>query len=67
MRIEDCETTAGIWVDLEDRELKEQKAEERVIDRYQGRIAASDIVIGFSAILARRGRWMMRQCRLWNR
>src|SRR5437879_4018802 len=52
VRIEDCETTAGIWVDLEDRELKEQKAEERVIDRYQGRIAASDIVIGDETVVA---------------
>ncbi|MGA8015132.1 MAG: DNA-directed RNA polymerase subunit beta' [Candidatus Dormiibacterota bacterium] len=40
VRLEDCETTAGIWVDLEDDELKE-----RVIDRYAGRIAAQDIVI----------------------
>src|SRR5881396_3246024 len=46
VRIEDCETTAGIWVDLEDKELRDQKAEERVIDRYQGRIVASDITIG---------------------
>ena len=41
VRIEDCETTAGIWIELTDDELKD-----RVIDRYQGRIAAQDIVIG---------------------
>ncbi|MBV8300847.1 MAG: DNA-directed RNA polymerase subunit beta', partial [Candidatus Dormibacteraeota bacterium] len=41
VRIEDCETTAGIWVELEDSELVE-----RVLDRYQGRIAAQDITIG---------------------
>jgi DNA-directed RNA polymerase subunit beta' len=41
VRIEDCETTAGIWVDLEDEALKE-----RVIDRYAGRIASQDVVIG---------------------
>src|SRR6202049_217080 len=41
VRIEDCETTAGIWIELLDDELKD-----RVIDRYQGRLAAQDIVIG---------------------
>src|ERR1017187_3731527 len=41
VRIEDCETTAGIWIELTDDELKD-----RVIDRYQGRIAAQDIEIG---------------------
>jgi DNA-directed RNA polymerase subunit beta' len=46
VRIEDCETTAGIWVDLEDAELKEAHQSERILDRYQGRIAAQDIAIG---------------------
>jgi DNA-directed RNA polymerase subunit beta' len=41
VRIEDCETTAGIWIELTDDELKE-----RAIDRFQGRIAAQDILIG---------------------
>src|ERR1700733_15206486 len=41
VRIEDCETTAGIWIELTDDELKE-----RAIDRFQGRIAAQDITIG---------------------
>ena len=41
VRIEDCETTAGIWIELTDDELKE-----RAIDRFQGRIAAQDIAIG---------------------
>ena len=40
VRIEDCETTAGLWIDLEDEELRE-----RVIERYAGRIAAQDIVL----------------------
>src|SRR2546425_1542669 len=52
VRIEDCETTAGIWVDLEDRELREQKAEERVIDRYQGRIAAADVTLGEETLVS---------------
>jgi DNA-directed RNA polymerase subunit beta' len=46
VRIEDCETTAGIWIDLEDEELRE-----RVIERYAGRIAAQDIVIGDELLL----------------
>ncbi|HYA00642.1 MAG TPA: DNA-directed RNA polymerase subunit beta' [Candidatus Binatia bacterium] len=41
VRLEDCETTAGIWIELEDDELRE-----RVIDRYAGRIAAQDVVLG---------------------
>ena len=41
VRIEDCETTAGIWIDLEDEELRE-----RVIERYAGRIAAQDVLLG---------------------
>ena len=40
VRIEDCETTAGIWIELADDELKD-----RVIDRYQGRVAAQDVTI----------------------
>src|ERR1700726_382295 len=45
VRIEDCETTAGIWIELEDPELGD-----RVLDRYQGRIAASDVTIGDDVI-----------------
>ena len=45
VRIEDCETTAGIWIELEDAELGD-----RVLDRYQGRIAASDVTIGDDVI-----------------
>src|SRR4030088_1678568 len=45
VRIEDCETTAGIWIELEDAELGD-----RVLDRYQGRIAASDVAIGDDVI-----------------
>ncbi len=40
VRIDDCETTAGIFVDLEDKLL-----EARVIERIAGRIAAQDVVI----------------------
>ena len=47
VRIEDCETTAGIWIELEDDELKE-----RVIERYAGRIAAQDIVLGDELLLS---------------
>ncbi len=47
VRLEDCETTAGIWVDLVDEELRE-----RVVDRYAGRIAAQDIVIGAETVVA---------------
>ncbi|TME47062.1 MAG: DNA-directed RNA polymerase subunit beta' [Chloroflexi bacterium] len=46
VRIEDCETTAGIWIELLDKEL-----EDRVIDRYQGRIAAQDVVLGDQALV----------------
>ncbi|HEV7677777.1 MAG TPA: DNA-directed RNA polymerase subunit beta', partial [Candidatus Dormibacteraeota bacterium] len=41
VRVEDCETTAGIWIDLDEGELGE-----RVVDRFSGRIAAQDIVAG---------------------
>jgi len=47
VRIDDCETTAGIWIELEDTELGE-----RVTDRYQGRIAAQDILIGDELLVA---------------
>ena len=47
VRIEDCETTAGIWVDLEDDELRE-----RVMDRFTGRISAQDIVLGDDLLVA---------------
>ncbi|MBJ7609961.1 MAG: DNA-directed RNA polymerase subunit beta' [Candidatus Dormibacteraeota bacterium] len=40
VRIDDCETTAGIWVDLEDPLLGD-----RTIDRIAGRIAAQDVVV----------------------
>src|ERR1700737_2434015 len=40
VRIDDCETTAGIWVDLEDPLLGD-----RTMDRVAGRIAAQDVVI----------------------
>jgi DNA-directed RNA polymerase subunit beta' len=40
VRIDDCETTAGIWVDLEDPLLGD-----RTVDRIAGRIAAEDVVI----------------------
>jgi DNA-directed RNA polymerase subunit beta' len=47
VRIEDCETTAGIWIDLEDAEIGEN-----VVDRYAGRIAAQDIALGDEPLLA---------------
>jgi DNA-directed RNA polymerase subunit beta' len=40
VRIDDCETTAGIWVDLEDPLLGD-----RTVDRVAGRIASEDVVI----------------------
>ena len=40
VRIDDCETTAGIWVDLEDPLLGD-----RAIERIAGRIAAQDVVV----------------------
>jgi DNA-directed RNA polymerase subunit beta' len=46
VRIEDCETTAGIWVDVEDEALKE-----RVIDRFAGRIASQDVIIGGEVVV----------------
>ena len=46
VRIDDCETTAGIWIELENAELGD-----RVIDRYQGRIAAQDVTIGDEVLL----------------
>ena len=46
VRLEDCETTAGIWLDIVDRELGD-----RVVDRYQGRIAAQDIVVDDQTIV----------------
>ncbi len=50
VRLEDCETTAGIWLSTcSDDELKE-----RVIDRYAGRIAAQDIVIDGEVLVRRR-------------
>ena len=47
VRIEDCETTAGIWIEMEDDELKE-----RVIERYAGRIAAQDVAMGDELLLS---------------
>ncbi|MBV9101691.1 MAG: DNA-directed RNA polymerase subunit beta' [Candidatus Dormibacteraeota bacterium] len=49
VRIEDCETTAGIWIELEDAELGD-----RVVDRYQGRVAAQDVSVG-DEVLVRAG------------
>jgi DNA-directed RNA polymerase subunit beta' len=47
VRIEDCETTAGIWVDIDESGVaREDKLNERLIDRYSGRVAAADISIG---------------------
>jgi DNA-directed RNA polymerase subunit beta' len=46
IRLDDCETTAGIWIELEDGELGE-----RVSDRYQGRVAAQDIAIGDEVVV----------------
>ncbi len=40
VRIDDCETTAGIWVDLEDPLLGD-----RTMDRVAGRIASQDVVL----------------------
>ncbi len=40
VRIDDCETTAGIWVELEDPLLGD-----RAIERIAGRIAAQDVVV----------------------
>jgi DNA-directed RNA polymerase subunit beta' len=50
IRLDDCETTAGIWIELEDGELGE-----RVSDRYQGRIAAQDVVLDDEVIVAAGG------------
>jgi DNA-directed RNA polymerase subunit beta' len=47
VRIDDCETTAGIWVDLEDPLLGD-----RSIDRIAGRIAAQDVVIDGETVTA---------------
>jgi len=47
VRIEDCETTAGIWIDVEDGELGD-----RVTDRFAGRIAAQDVAAGEEVIVA---------------
>src|ERR1700716_475183 len=46
VRIEDCGTTAGIWHENYDRELRE-----RTIDQYAGRIAAQDIAIAGEVIV----------------
>ncbi|HEV3123462.1 MAG TPA: DNA-directed RNA polymerase subunit beta', partial [Candidatus Dormibacteraeota bacterium] len=46
VRIEDCETTAGIWMDSDDAELGES-----AIDRFAGRIAAQDVVIGKNTLV----------------
>ncbi len=47
VRIDDCETTAGIWIDVEDGELGE-----RVVDRFAGRIATQDVVVGEETLVA---------------
>jgi DNA-directed RNA polymerase subunit beta' len=46
VRIEDCETTAGIWIDVDEGE-----AGERSMDRFAGRVAAQDIVVGDEMIV----------------
>ncbi|MGI8848357.1 MAG: DNA-directed RNA polymerase subunit beta' [Candidatus Dormibacteria bacterium] len=52
VRIEDCETTAGIWVDLDERHLPEsERLGERVIDRYSGRIASQDVSVGDAVVV----------------
>ena len=40
VRMDDCETTAGIWVDTEDPEMGD-----RVMDRYAGRVTASAVTL----------------------
>ncbi|HZB96973.1 MAG TPA: DNA-directed RNA polymerase subunit beta', partial [Candidatus Sulfotelmatobacter sp.] len=47
VRLEDCGTTAGIWIDLDEAELGE-----RVIDRYQGRISAQDVEVDGTMIVS---------------
>jgi DNA-directed RNA polymerase subunit beta' len=47
VRIDDCETTAGIWVDLEDPLLGD-----RTVDRVAGRIASEDVVIEGETVTA---------------
>jgi len=46
VRVEDCETNAGIWTDLEDAELSEL-----VVARYAGRIAAQDVTLNDQVIV----------------
>jgi DNA-directed RNA polymerase subunit beta' len=46
VRIEDCETTAGIWMEVDDEDLKD-----RVVDRYAGRVAAQDVTVGDEVIV----------------
>jgi DNA-directed RNA polymerase subunit beta' len=47
VRIDDCETTAGIWVDLEDSLLGD-----RTIERIAGRIAAQDVELDGETLTA---------------
>jgi DNA-directed RNA polymerase subunit beta' len=47
VRIEDCETTGGIWIDMDEGELGE-----RVIDRFSGRVAAQEVVAGNETLVA---------------
>jgi DNA-directed RNA polymerase subunit beta' len=46
VRAEDCGTTAGIWHESYDRELRE-----RTQDQYAGRIAAQDVVINGEVVV----------------
>ncbi|HET9050715.1 MAG TPA: DNA-directed RNA polymerase subunit beta', partial [Candidatus Dormibacteraeota bacterium] len=46
VRIEDCGTTAGIWHESFDRELRE-----RALDQYAGRIAAQEIAISGETVV----------------
>ena len=47
VRIEDCGTTAGIWHESFDRELRE-----RTMEQYTGRIAAQDVVSNGDILVA---------------
>ncbi len=46
VRIDDCDTSAGIWIDLA------EDLGERLIERYQGRIAAEDIRLGAEIVVS---------------
>ena len=53
VRIDDCETTAGIWVNVDESGVSEgERVGERIIDRYAGRIASADITKGDEVVVA---------------